>query len=241
MGIVVLKDVLLLIGFVVILSAAKLLLIPQESFSTGNIFLAKTAWKLLGSIFVGALIGLIIDLYIQHIKIQLTLFVPIVAFFITVVSQQLHLDPLLLSISAGFFIENFSPRGDEFLSAISNSRTLIYIVFFSINGATLDLGILKSVWFISVIILMVRLVSTWSGVYLGNRLSDNDPHMKRYGWMAFINQSRVTLAFAIIIENSFPEFGVYIRPIAIAMIAITDFIGPPLFKYSLIKSGEAKS
>lgn len=237
LGVIILKDILLLIFFAIVLSLAKRIVFSQEAFNL--VYFAKISWKLLGSLVVGSAVGVLLSLYIRFIKQELVFFVISAAFLATLIANQLKLDPLLLSMSAGFFIENFSKEGDAFLSAIKKGSTLVYIIFFAMAGAGLNLDTLKDVWFIAVILLIVRGSSTWFGISTGSRMVENFAPMRRYGWTGFINQAGVTLAIATIIENTFPQFGPSIKAIALAMIAITDYIGPPLFRWALIKSGEA--
>jgi hypothetical protein len=57
--------------------------------------------------------------------------------------------------------------------------------------------------------------------------------------MGFLAQAGVTLGLATIVSARFPTWGGEVAAIIIAMIAVNQLIGPPLFRFSLVRSGEA--
>ena len=69
------------------------------------------------------------------------LFTLAVAFVNAQIAAQLHLEVLLLSLSAGFFVENISPvQGEPFIEAIEKNSTPLYALFFGLAGAGLSLS-----------------------------------------------------------------------------------------------------
>ena len=64
--------------------------------------------------------------------------------------------------------------------------------------------------------------------------------MQRWGAAPLISQAGLTLGLSVVIEKAFPQFGVGFRSLAIATVAINEFIGPILFKIALDRNGESR-
>src|SRR5258705_284626 len=61
-----------------------------------------------GSIAVGAVLGLIITFYLKKINQRVALFVFGICFLSAEAGVRLHLDPLLMCLAAGLFVENLT-------------------------------------------------------------------------------------------------------------------------------------
>jgi Kef-type K+ transport system membrane component KefB len=238
LGVVILKDMLLLVLFSLVSGLLKQL--SAQNTTSGLQIALQLGWNLLGSVGCGLLLGGIIILYLRWVRLELGLFIVLIAFLATEAAHQLSLEPLLLCMSAGMFIENFSPEGETFLESLKISSPIIYTVFFAIAGAYLDLLALRRLWLVVMLLLFIRMVMSQLGVYIGSRMVEDQPLIRRWGWLGLINQAGVTLALVLVIGNRMPSLGVIVTPIALGMIAATDFFAPALFKWALIKSGREK-
>ena len=114
-------------------------------------------------------------------------------------------------------------------------------MFFPLASAVLDVSVVPSVILLVIILLILRKVFLLVSFRIARKAVHIDKFTMKYGWMGLINQSGITLALAILIENIFikynmAETGNYLKTIAIASIIITDFYGPPMFKYAVQKS-----
>jgi hypothetical protein len=58
--------------------------------------------------------------------------------------------------------------------------------------------------------------------------------------MAFITQAGVAIGLAQLAQRQFPEIGMYLTTVVLAMIAINQIVGPVTFKMALNLLGEAK-
>ncbi len=235
LGVVVLKDVILIVLFGIVMGIGARIARPCEG--AGG-FVGTTLWHLFGSLAIGAGIGFGVGELLKFAHKSMYLLVIGLALGLTLLSGAIHLEVLLVSMTAGFVIENFTGRGERLLAGIEDASPFIYIIFFPVASASLDLSLLRDTWFVAVLILMLRKVMVFSGIYIGSSLVEDFPVMRKVGWMGFINQSGITLALALIIGQEFPEFGEQFKAIALAMIVITDFYGPALFKYALHYAGE---
>lgn len=239
LGVVILKDVILIVSFSLVSGLLQHILNPG---SVGNLeIILLLAWKLLGSLACGMLLGILITLYLRWVRQELGLFIVLLALLTTEAAHQLNLEPLLLCMSTGMFIENLSPEGKSFLESLKLSTPLIYTIFFAIVGAHLDILALQYLWSVVMLLLGVRIVLTQLGIYIGCRMGEDDPLIRRIGWLGLITQSGIALALAMLIEAQMPEIGKITTPVVLAMVAASDFLAPPLFKWALIKSRAGQS
>ena len=117
----------------------------------------------------------------------------------------------------------------------------IYIAFFALTGASINLDILKSGWFLGALIVVVRMMMLAVGSYASGRLSGDSPTVYRNTWLGFITQAGVSLGLLSEVVRRFPEVGIPIQTILISAITLNQLIGPIAFKYALEKTGEANA
>ncbi|NIQ39848.1 MAG: hypothetical protein GTN81_14860 [Proteobacteria bacterium] len=250
LGVTVAMDVLIIILFAGALSIATISAQPGQAFDVGSLVVLSVEISL--SLAIGYLVGSLIALYIRHIHVYLTIFVLAITFSIARFSPLLgltmersfhaaiHLEPLLICLAAGFVIQNRSPQGEGLMNAIDRSSLPVYVIFFALTGAALDLEALKQTWHLALMLAGVRLIAIWFGAFWGGRLSGDPPVFYRNSWLAFITQAGVSLGLTAIVAKRFPEWGASFATIVVAVIAINQLLGPIAFRSALIRVGEAR-
>ena len=235
LGVTILKDVCVIVLFAVALTLAKNALGDGSETSLG---LTLTR-ELGGSVLVGIGFGAGIALFLRYINRETPVFILGICFAIWQVSTVLHLETLLVSLSAGFWVENFSKaRGADLIKGIERLSLPVYALFFAAAGAKVDLGALASLWPFALLLSGTRAFCVWLGTRVGTSLAKAEPVVQKYGWLGFISQAGVTLALSTIVARTFPDWGGQIQAIIIAMIAIHELVGPIGFQYALKRAGE---
>jgi len=237
LSIVMIKDVVILLLFALGLSFADTF-INNSLFNPSVMF--KPLLQILGAILVGLTIGLLIVLYLRFVKKNSIIFILAVSFFSYEIFEPLHLHPLLIMMIAGFIVENFSKRGDVLLENLESISPPVYIIFFTLTGAAININYLKSLWVITLGIVLLRLLYIYLGTMIGGMLIGQDNVVKKKMWMSFISQAGLSLGMAKIIELSFGETGSKISVIIISVIIVNQIIGPLLLKLFLDKNYERK-
>jgi hypothetical protein len=203
-------------------------------------FIGDLALELGGSLAGGVVLGALVTFYMRGVGAVLPLFIVGIAVLASQVSRQFHLEPLLLCMVAGFIIENATSMGRRFIDAIERSSLPVYVVFFAIGGAAMNLEAVRSMWFVALVFVAARAgliaASTAAGEALAGQASSA---VKRYAWMGFLPQAGVTLGLASIVARKFPDWGPEVKTIALAMIAMNQIVGPVAFRWALLRSGEA--
>jgi len=237
LGSAVVKDFFVIVIFAFSISISKSVTIPSQAFDLG--FLLQILEEVGGSVLIGLLIGGGIILYLKYIKRDVTIFILGIAFFSYQISHNYGYHPLLICLVAGFLAENFSAQGKLLISAIEKISVPIYVVFFAISGASLNLGALRQTWVLALICVVWRGTLIFSGTYLGAKLTKEETGVQKWTWSGFISQAGVALGMAIVVEHNFPEWGSEFMALVLAVIAINQIIGPVFLQRLLVKVKEA--
>jgi hypothetical protein len=94
-------------------------------------------------------------------------------------------------------------------------------------------------WPVALLFFAVRVSATVGANYVGARIANESPAVRKFGWSGLVSQAGVTIGLSAIIERLFPAFGTPFRAIAIACVALNEMIGPILFKATLDSQGES--
>jgi len=196
--------------------------------------------EIVGSVAVGTSLGLALAAYLRLVGKNLLLVLVALGFGLTEFMRYVHIDPLLSFLTAGFVVQNLTLQGDKLLHAVEQASSLVFIVFFAIAGAHLDLPLLGQLWPIALALCSARAAVTVSTARWGSRLAGDTPVILRWGWSSLISQAGLTLGLSVVIVRTFPEFGEGFRSLVIATVALNEMIGPVLFKYALDRTGESQ-
>ncbi len=248
LGVTITIDVLIIILFTVALTVSKIFL------SSSGILDASVFIILLGemgfSILIGAILGKGISLYISRIRHDLPLFLLFIAFGVAKTSFWLtgfmeahfniflHLEPLLICMSAGFFVQNFSREGPFFMESLERMALPIFVLFFSLAGASLNMTSLIACWPFALCFASVRMAGIFCSTWLAGTLSRDKAIHRKTAWMAYMTQAGVAIGLAQLAERQFPEIGVYLTTVVLAVITINQIVGPIMFKAALNIVGE---
>ncbi len=248
LGVIILADILIIIAFTVALAVSK-----QIVAGTGGMhwqIVTMLTGEITLSLVIGAVLGKAIAVYIGRIGYDFILFLVFVAFAVTRISMainelmdvhmnlSLHLEPLLICMSAGFFVRNFSPSGTFFLKSLDRTALPVYVLFFSLAGATLNFESLRMCWSLALFLVVIRALGLLIGSWAAGRMIGDPESHNRSAWMAYLTQAGVSIGLAQLALRELPEIGVHLNTVVLAVIAINQVIGPILFKVALEHVGE---
>ncbi len=250
MGVTVIKDVLVIILYAICISVARYL-VHEHPFNISVIIILAVELSL--SFILGIILGKIINLVLRfsigfYPKIILLLGLGYGVFVFSQFVQKYSLEwfgneiffePLLIAIIGSFMVTNYSRYRPEFQFLINKIGPYVYMAFFTLTGAMISLELLLEVWLIALVLFLIRLVSLIIGSYLGATLAKNNPLQKKLSWMPYVTQAGVGLGLTVKVAEEFPAWGDEFVTIVISVIILSQFIGPPFFKFALNKIGES--
>lgn len=240
LGVTVVKDVVVVVFFTIILALAVRLVGGNADHGSAGFatVLLELTWEVLGSLALGVVVGWLIRLYGRRVGRELPLLVLAIAFLSGALSEQVRLSGLLVCMVAGFYVENFSAQGDALIDAVERHSLPLYVVFFTMAGADIDMPHLRQMWALALALVLARGLLKFAGTYLGARLARELPSVRRHGWSGFIGQAGVTLGFVALIAKRIPSFGNALATIVVAGIALNQLLGPVIFRLGLSAAHE---
>ncbi|MCK5057659.1 MAG: cation:proton antiporter [Candidatus Aminicenantes bacterium] len=251
LSVTIAMDVVIIIFFAFVMSACEILTASGSAISGG--FILNILLEVTIAFVLGFLLGKVIIFLIEKIKIEFPVVITAMGFLIIKFSHflgeylqanleiHINLEPLLICMAAGFTVQNFSRHGATFLQRMDDVSYPIYIAFFAITGASINIDVLKSAWFLGLVIVISRIMMIFVGSYVSGRLSGDQPRIYKNTWLGFITQAGVSLGLLAEVVRRFPEIGIPIQTILITAITLNQVVGPIAFKVALFKVGEAKN
>lgn len=238
LGVVLVADVLVVILFSGVLAAARVL-VPSGTAGVGTF--GSTVWEIGGAIPLGALLGFAVALYLRFVRAELLLFAVMVTFFGLELSHLAHVETLLMLIVAGFVTETFAPgrTGEALRRAMERSAAPVFVAFFALAGAKVDLALLAQVWFLVIPLAIVRAAGIFGGSRLGARWARTGPEGKVV-WMGLVSQAGVAIGLVTVAGEVYPAAGGEMRTMLLSLIAVNETVGAILFRRALLTSGEVE-
>ncbi len=213
---------------------------PLASAGALNLAAAGTALVYLaGSLAAGSVLGVLVAQYLKHVQRDLALLLVALAFVSAWVARLSGLETMLIALTAGFYLENFSRgEGERLRAALDRGSLPVYVVFFALAGAGLRIEALADLWPWVLLLVGLRAVALRYGALWAGRDPRVTPALARDGWLGLISQAGVTLGLAAVARRAFPEWGVSLEALIVAMIGVHEVAGPICFRRALVRAGE---
>ncbi len=146
---------------------------------------------------------------------------------------------LLSAMMLGAVFANLSKKYDEINGLIYFVTPPIFIMFFVLSGAELNLRVLGIVGIIGIIYVVFRVGGKILGTYVGSKITHAPDVISRYLGYALIPQAGVAIGLSLIASQVLnPQMGGQIRAIVLSATLIYELIGPVITKWVLKRAGE---
>ena len=160
-----------------------------------------------------------------------------------------ELSSLLTCMMAGAIYTNFVSDSNRTLDVMDRFTSPIYMMFFVISGASLDLTIFFNrngliVVGIAATYVIFRVVGKWLGAFTGATVTKCEEKIRKYLGFALIPQAGVAIGLATTAYTLFSKnpdtslAGSLILAIVLTSTLIYELIGPMVAKFALNKAGE---
>lgn len=251
LGVTMISDVLVIFLFALASSLADILITTSGGFDTGLLILLVVELPI--SLAMGFLLGRALQFVLAsriHNGLKIS-YVLLLGYGIFVISDlirhsthnnlsfEIFLEPLLACMIGGFVVTNYSQYRSDFLKILRQIAPPIYIAFFTLTGAALQLDILGDIWPIALALFVVRLMGIFLGSFGGGVAARDPMKHNRLSWLAYVTQAGIGLGLAKEVAVEFSEWGAAFATMIIAVIVINQIVGPPLFKWAIYLVKEA--
>ena len=154
------------------------------------------------------------------------------------VAKQFGLSDLLVCMSVGAVFANLRDDALDVMDLCDGWTPPLFMLFFVISGAELDLAALPTVGVLGLIYIVVRSLGKYFGAYLGAVVVKASPNIRRYLGITLLPQAGVAIGMAQMALATMPEFGARIQAVVLAATLIYELVGPVATKIALTKAGE---
>ena len=138
----------------------------------------------------------------------------------------------------GTAVVNLHPRGRRFFDVIKDVDFPLYLLFFVLAGANLELRALKELSLIGLAYFFTRPFGEWLGSWLGATIAKSPKVVKKYLGLGLIPQAGVALGMALYVKAAIPEAGNLILTVIVGTTVLYEIVGPIFTKFSLQRAGE---
>lgn len=236
---VMLSDVLVVVMLAVVIAGVRSLFDPDMKMTFADV--GTLGHEILGSLSLGMTVGIFLVAYLRFVRGQLLGVLLVLGVGLSELLRYIQFDPVLAFLVAGVVVSNFSEQGPKLLDAVRGTNSVIFVIFFTVAGAQLELPILRALGPIALALTFVRAVVTWLAARLTSRVANDTPLIQRWGFSSMISQAGLTLGLATIIVRAFPSLGGGFLSLIIANVAINELFGPIIFKVALDRAGETRA
>jgi Kef-type K+ transport system membrane component KefB len=200
-------------------------------------------WTTLGSVALGALVGLLMDFWSARARESgEAMILSIGAVLIAVgASRAFGLSPLFSTLALGATVANASSHGGRLLRALGRVDPPLYAAFFVLAGAQLVPASVLGLGAIGAGYTVARSVGKIAGARIGLRGQDIPEVVRRHLGYCLVSSSSLAVGLTIQIRSAFPEYASTVTGIVLAAVVIFEIAGPLLTRRALFATGEAKT
>ncbi|MFA5765045.1 MAG: cation:proton antiporter [Bacilli bacterium] len=194
------------------------------------------------SLGIGAVLGFILSLATRffHSRANRLIWMIVVVFAGVGLTQILPfaVSPLLLCMMIGAVFCNTNNNSLVILDGIERWTPPLFMLFFIISSAELDLRVIPTVGLIGIIYLVARSGGKYFGAYLGSTIVKEEKSIRNYLGLALLPQAGVAIGMAKISSEALPKYSAQILAVVLCATLIYELVGPVVTKFALKKAGD---
>lgn len=154
------------------------------------------------------------------------------------VSDLVGFSSLLACMMLSMVFVNLSRYREKIYEPMDRITPPIYMIFFIISGASLDITIITSIGVVGTVYVVGRIIGKALGAWLGAKVSKAPKVVSKWLGLTLVPQEGVAIGLATSAAASLPEYGARIKTIVLCGVVIYELIGPIITKTALKKAGE---
>ena len=154
-------------------------------------------------------------------------------------SVEIGFSSLLVCMMLGTMFCNLCDYSEELMERVDGWTTPLFILFFVLSGAELDLAVFKDpmIVLIGVVFLLTRAVGKYFGAYSSAKWMKCDDNACKYLGITLLPQAGVALGMSLQVGD-LGAAATLIRNIVLFSVLVLELVGPMLSKIALTKAGD---
>lgn len=236
--VVAMDDALCLMAFSI--SSAIAAAIYSGEALTVQSMLISPLLQIAGSLLLGAGIGLVQALAARFFHSRGNMLSLTIAAVLggLALCEMWGLSSLLVCMMIGAVMINLSPASNKIIEQCDRFTPPLFMLFFVLSGADLNLSVLPTVGLLGVSYLLFRSLGKWIGAFIGSSLVKAEPNVRKYLGYTLLPQAGVAIGMTQLAMQVIPEYGVTVRAVILAGTLVYELIGPVITKVALTRAGE---
>lgn len=236
--VVALDDVLGIMAFGIAMSVARIYVGAGEF--TFWQMISQPFIEIFGSIALGAVLGIVLTFLSKKSGDTDELLIVTLAmiFAATGLSKMWGLSPLLTSIMMGTALVNLMHNPNRVFFSLNHFTPPVYLLFFTLAGASLDLGVLMGVGLMGLGYIIARAAGKMVGAWLGAKSVNAEPTVQKYLGLALLPQGGISIGLSVLVRQHLPEYSAAIITIIMFSVLVYEVSGPIFAKIAIQKAGE---
>ena len=206
--------------------------------------------EIVASLLLGAIMGFLLsqaEKYFHSRSKRLS--VSVTAVILTVAITMLKFDvghihigfsSLLTCMMLGTIFCNFCESSEELMDRVDRWTTPLFILFFVISGAELELNVFLDVAIIGIgiVYIIFRSLGKYFGAYASAKAVKCDDNIVKYLGITLLPQAGVALGMSVTAQQLGAYEGSLVRNIILFSVLIYELVGPMFTKWARTKAGE---
>ena len=235
--VVALDDAVALMGFGIAAAIAQAIAGTASSIA---MTVLKPVLEIVGALAIGAVMGLLFQIPLHFFKKDGNRLIITCGFIFlgVAIADLLGLSSLLLIMAMGATLINVVKTNNTVPKIADYVTPPIFLLFFAISGAELDITVLPGIGLVGVIYLLLRVIGKIAGASLGAAIAKSPPAVKKYLGPTLLPQAGVAIGLSLIATQMFPTYGATIRAVILCATFVYELIGPAVTKIALKAAGE---
>ncbi|MGC6368039.1 MAG: cation:proton antiporter [Candidatus Marinamargulisbacteria bacterium] len=246
-GVVGADDAFAIVLFSIFSGVAKVIVGVSTNLNMMSI-LAHMISDIGGAFILGIVLGLFFSFLTLNIRsLDVRNLLSIIAILIcSGCAVSFNVSLILSTMVMGIIIGNIRPhRARSNFSSLSTISTPIYMLFFVLIGARLDVGLLLIMGPIGLTYFLFRTIGKYFGAFIGAYLANVPDKVRQNIGLCLFSQAGVAIGLAISLDIEWSQYGSEAATLATSVVTIVtastlifQIIGPILTKYALTKANE---
>ncbi len=239
--VVAMDDALGLMLYAIMMAVARTL-VDGSALSVMTL-LVEPLLQIVCSLGLGVLLGIALVLVIPFFhsrgnKLALTI---MIVFAAVGLSEVLDLSSLLVCMMVGATMINLCPQSSAMLEQCDRFTPPLFLLFFVLSGANLNISVLPTVGLVGVAYVLARAVGKALGATMGSAIEKCDKTIIKYLGFTLIPQAGVAIGMARMSMTALPEYADIINAVVLSGTLIYELTGPVITKIALTRAGEIKT
>lgn len=192
------------------------------------------------ALLIGIVVGFLLKLPLKWFNSRDNKLIVVIGFVFlsTSLANYFNVSSLLTCMAMGGIFTNIYSDSNSIMQITDSITPPIFLMFFVISGAELDITIIPKLGLVGIIYILVRVIGKLLGSYLGGKIMNAPKNVQKFLGPTLIPQAGVAIGLTSVAESVVPEFASMIKAVILCATLIYEIVGPAITKITLQKAGE---